>query len=173
MNYFKYRQKIPADFDDDSRVWIYQSNRQFNSKEALELSDALHRFIPQWKAHGMNVKGFGELFFDRWIMLMADEKQTGVSGCSTDSMFRLIKDIEQRFHAHLLDRQSLAFIINESVTVIPLDQLKQNLENGRLKQESLYFNNTVQTKKEFQDQWLIPLKESWIARKFAVSLGTS
>ncbi len=164
---------MPADFDDSSRVWIYQSNREFNSKEALELRELLHRFIPQWKAHGANVKGFGELFFDRWVVLMADEKQTGVSGCSTDSSVRLIKDIEQRFQVQLFDRQSLAFIINEKITMIPLDQLKQALIDGRVNKESLYFDNTVQTKKEFRDLWLIPLKESWIARKFAVSMGTS
>jgi hypothetical protein len=55
-------------------------------------------------------KRAGYLFFGQFIILMADEKATGVSGCSTDSSVRLIKDIEQRFGVNMFDRTTLAFV---------------------------------------------------------------
>jgi len=37
------------------------------------------------------VKGAAYLFFGQFIILMADERVSGISGCSTDSSVRLIK----------------------------------------------------------------------------------
>ena len=101
MNW-NYQEILPASFASDSRVWIYQSNRLFNLGEALQIEDLLKNFIDNWQSHGTPVKGYGNLFFGQFIILMADENATGVSGCSTDSSVRLIKQIEQLFGIILL-----------------------------------------------------------------------
>src|SRR5579871_2394149 len=110
-----YKELLPADFANDSRVWIYQSNRLFTMSEALQIEELLETFATNWKSHGTPVKGYGNLFFGQFIVLMADETATGVSGCSTDSSVRLIKQIETVFHIHLFDRLSLAFIVKEKI----------------------------------------------------------
>ena len=92
-----YQYLLDGTFHPESRVWIYQCNRLFSLSEALEIEDLLKNFTGQWKSHGTPVKGAGYLFFGQFIILMADERATGVSGCSTDSSVRLIKDIEQQF----------------------------------------------------------------------------
>src|SRR6187402_3280234 len=106
----EYKTLLPQDFHPQSRVWIYQSNRIFGMMEALELEKMLEEFITGWQAHGEKVKGFATLFFGQFIILMADETATHVSGCSTDSSVRLIKAIEQKFNVNLFDRQLLAFV---------------------------------------------------------------
>ena len=35
---------LPEDFNDSSRVWIYQSSRKFFISEALEMETMLHDF---------------------------------------------------------------------------------------------------------------------------------
>src|SRR5262245_59370565 len=100
-----YRELIPADFAQDSRVWVYQSSRLFALSEALHIEELLNSFTTNWQSHGDAVKGFGNLFFGQFIVLMADERATGVSGCSTDSSVRLIKQIEQLFKVNMFDRQ--------------------------------------------------------------------
>jgi len=91
-------------------------------------------------------------------VLMADESASGISGCSTDSSVRLIKQIEQQYKVNLFDRQLLAFIIKEKLQLIPLPQLNYAAENNFITTDSLYFNNTVQTKEELQNNWIIPVK---------------
>ena len=159
---------IPADFADSSRVWIYQSSRLFLISEALELEDILKEFTVNWKSHGDEVKGYANLFFGQFIVLMADESATGVSGCSTDSSVRLIKTIEERFNVQLFDRQSLAFIIKERVQLLPLSQLNYAIENNFIDGDTLYFNNTVLNKKELFEKWIIPVKDSWLAKKLKI-----
>jgi hypothetical protein len=159
---------LPADFAGSSRVWIYQSPRLFLLSEALAIEEMLESFVRDWNSHGVAVKGYGNLFYGQFIVLMADETATGVSGCSTDGSVRLIKAIEQRFGVNLFDRLMLAFRIKEKVQMVPLSQLPYALGNGFIDEESLYFNNTVLTKEELETKWLIPLKDSWLAGRFLV-----
>ncbi|MBS4064874.1 MAG: hypothetical protein KGZ74_09955, partial [Chitinophagaceae bacterium] len=116
-------------------------------------------------SHGTPVKGFGTLFFGQFVILMADEQATGVSGCSTDSSVRLIKEIEQLYKVSMFDRQNLAFIIKEKVQLLPLNQVQYGLDNGFITSDTIYINNLVQTKDELENKWFIPLKDSWLAKK--------
>jgi hypothetical protein len=159
---------LPEDFTGNSRVWIYQSPRLFTPSEALTIEEMLETFAREWKSHGTPVKGYGNLFYGQFIVLMADETATGVSGCSTDGSVRLVKEIEQRFGVNLFDRLMLAFHVKDKVQMMPLSQLPHALENGLVNEETLYFNNTVQTKEELEAKWLIPLKNSWLAGRFLV-----
>ncbi len=164
----EYRSLLNPDFADDSRVWVYQSSRLFGMGEALQIEELLSEFAEQWKSHGTPVKGAAYLFFGQFIILMADESATGVSGCSTDSSVRLIKDLEQKFRVLLFDRTSLAFVINDKIQLLPLSQLKYSYEHGFIKPETLYFNNLVLTKKELEENWIVPVQDSWLKNKLPV-----
>jgi hypothetical protein len=161
----EYEHLIPEDFHPSSRVWIYQSSRLFSIGEALEIEDMLNDFVEQWHTHGAKVKGYANLLFGQFIVILADESAAGVSGCSTDSSVRLIKNIEQQFKVDMFNRQNLAFVVKDKVQLLPLQQLKYAVENNFIEADTLYFNNLVQTKDELINKWLIPVKESWVAKK--------
>lgn len=162
-----YQQHLPEDFHSSSRVWIYQSSRIFLISEALEIETMLQEFTDSWNSHGTPVKGYANLFFGRFLILMADETATGVSGCSTDSSVHLVKEIEQRFKVDMFNRQSLAFIVKDKLEVIPLSQLRYAFDNGFITTESLYFNNTVLSKEQLLNNWIIPVKDSWLIKQLA------
>jgi len=156
---------IPADYNDNSRVWIYQCNRLFFISEALEIEEMLENFTKGWLTHGAKVKGYANLLFGQFIVIMADESQAGVSGCSTDSSVRLIKEMEQRFNVTMFDRMNLAFLIKNKVQVIPMAQLAHALTHDFVNADTLYFNNTVLNKQALLNNWLIPVKDSWLASR--------
>ena len=161
-----YKELLPADFAGDSRVWIYQSPRLFMISEALQIEEMLENFVREWHTHGAPVKGHANLLYGQFIVVMADESASGVSGCSTDSMVRVIKEIEKKFNTPLFDRLNLAFFIRDKVQVVPMAQLPYALENGFVDENTLYFNNTVLTKAELEAKWIIPVKNSWLATKY-------
>ncbi|MEP6948602.1 MAG: hypothetical protein ABI863_04985 [Ginsengibacter sp.] len=156
---------IPRHFNEDSRVWVYQSNRTFTIKETIQIEELLRDFAKEWKSHGVPVQAYANLFFGQFIILMADETATGVSGCSTDSSVRLIKNIEQDFQVELFDRLMLAFIIQERIQLLPISKISSYLENGLIGTDTLYFNNTILTKEELLNNWIIPVKESWLSAR--------
>jgi hypothetical protein len=161
----QFREQIPVGFNDSSKVWVYQSSRLFFISEALQIEEMLEQFVDGWKSHGADVKGYANVFFGQFIVLMADESATGISGCSTDSSVRIIKEIEQKMNVQLFERQTLAFIVKGKVQLLPLSQLSYAVKNDFINGDTLYFNNTVLTKKELLQNWIIPLKESWLAKR--------
>ena len=172
MNLY-FQSLIPANFNNQSKVWIYQSNRPFAINEATLINEMLQEFTANWKSHGTPVKAFAKLFFNQFIVLMADETATHVGGCSTDSSVKLIKQIEQDFKLDFFNRQTLAFIIKDKVQVLPMQQLNYALENEFINAETLYFNNTITTKKELENNWIIPIKNSWLANRYNLIQQTS
>lgn len=164
-----YKYLLDGKFHSDSKVWIYQASRIFSLGEALEIEDLLKVFVENWKSHGTPVKGAAYLLFGQFIILMADETATGVSGCSTDSSVRLIKDMEQQFKVNMFDRTTLAFVVKDKIQLLPLSQLSYASSNGFITGDTLYFNNLVQTKEELESKWIIPVKDSWLARKISFS----
>jgi hypothetical protein len=153
---------LPENFDDSSRVWIYQSSRLFTMSESLQIEDLLKHFVSSWNSHGDPVKGYANLFFGQFIVLIADETGTGVSGCSTDSSVRLVKDIERMFQVNLFDRLMLAFLVKEKVQMVPFPQLPYALENDFIDASTIYFNNTVLNLQQLKNNWLVPVKSSWL-----------
>ncbi len=162
----QFQHHIPDHFNMDSRVWIYQSNRAFTIEETINIEGMLSNFTANWQSHSAQVKGFGNVFFGHFIILMADETASGVSGCSTDSSVRLIKNIEQDYGVEMFNRQNLAFIIHERIQLIPLADIGIALETNMINENTLYFNNTVLHKKDLIEKWIIPVKESWLNQKF-------
>lgn len=160
-----YQHLIPEDFSNTSRVWIYQSSRVFTLSEALTIEKILEDFTADWKSHGTPVRGFGTLFFGQFIILMADEKVTGVSGCSTDSSVRLIKALEDEYKVSMFDRMNLAFHINEKVQLLPFSQLNYAIDKGFIDKDTLFFDNTVLTKAELLHRWITPVSASWLGKR--------
>ena len=157
-----YRELLPAGFAPTARVWVYQSNRLLSMGETLQVDEILQHFVSQWQSHGAKVNGFATVFFGQFIILMADDS---VSGCSTDSSVRVIKLIEETFKVSLFDRQLLAFVVKDKLQLVPMAQLKHAVTHGMIAGDDLFFNNVVTTKAELENNWIIPLNQSWLASR--------
>ena len=164
---FNLTDKLPKDFNPNSRVWIYQSERNFTPVEIISIQAALVNFIDTWTAHGAPVKGFASILFNRFIVIIADESQTMVSGCSTDSSVKAIKNIEAKHQTSLFNRQALAFEIATEIRTIPLPDVQTAYSENEINEDTTYFNNTVQTLADFEKNWIIPIKSSWLMGKLA------
>jgi len=169
---FSIQSHLPQHFADSSRVWVYQSSRLFSIDEAFQIEKILSDFVANWASHGAKVKGYANLFFGRFVVFMADETATGVSGCSTDGSVKVVKHISSTFNVDLFDRLMLAFIVKEKVEQLPLSQLAYAFQNNFITADTLYFNNVVLTKKQLESQWIIPVKESWLAGKLDAQINT-
>lgn len=154
---------IPAEFSDNSRVWIYQSSRPFIDKEEIEINEQLHQFYTQWQSHGDPVKGWAKLLFHQFIVMIADESDIQVSGCSTDSSVRIIKSIERQYSVDMFDRMTLTFLVNDKAQMLPFGQVQYAIDKGYINKDTPFFNNVASSKKELLEGWLVPLHQSWLA----------
>ena len=165
----EYKSLLDESFSPTSRVWIYQSNRLFTLSEALEIEALLKQFAAEWKSHGAPVKATGYLFFGQFIVLMADEEATDVSGCSTDGSVRFMKNIGERYNVDMFDRQMLAFFVKDKIQLLPLSQVQYALDNNFITPDTLYFNNIVTNLEQLKEHWIIPINESWLKNRININ----
>jgi hypothetical protein len=162
---------IPSDFPDNARVWIYQSSRAFIEKEANEVNEQLHQFYAHWLSHGEPVKGWAQLLFRQFVVIIADETDVTVSGCSTDSSVRIIKSLERQYSVNFFDRLMLTFLVKGNAEMLPLNQVQYAIDKGYINGDTPLFNNTLTSKKELMENWLVPLKDSWLARQVTLPVS--
>ncbi|HUM50518.1 MAG TPA: hypothetical protein PK431_01845 [Chitinophagales bacterium] len=151
-----------------TKVWVYQANRSFTQDEVWEISDIIENFVDRWQSHSRDVKGYGSLYYRRFLILMADEDACDVSGCSIDSSVKLVKELEQAYDLDFFDRMKVCYkITNDLIGSFPFNKLNEMIESGKINDETIVFNNLVTTKQELENNWAIPLKDSAFA-KFAL-----
>jgi hypothetical protein len=145
-----------------SKVWIYQSSRKFTEREAEAINQKIKEFVTQWTSHKAGVIGDGLLLYNYFIVLMADESQVGVSGCSIDSSAHFVKGLGTEYRANFFDRWNLAYIKDGEVTGIHRDEFEKLLNTGEINDETIVFNNLLHTKADFETKWQVPYRESWL-----------
>jgi len=110
----------------------------------------------------------GEVIHHQFIVLSVDEQVAGASGCSIDKSVALMKEIEQQFNINLFDRFRIAYKLNHEIKSCSREDFEKMIEIGEVKEDTLVFNNLIQTRKELENNWEIPLKKSWHARVFNI-----
>jgi len=149
---------------DLSRLWVYQSNRKFAPQERAVAEGALMHLCQSWTAHGNPLSTSYKIEFHHFILLAVDERTAGASGCSIDGSVRLLKELQQAIGVDLFDRSKIAFLENETIVLHPLAGLNKLFDAGKLNGDSIAFNNTITTKAEWEQQWHLPVKTSWLSR---------
>lgn len=145
----------------DSKIWIFQSSRYFTEEETAEIEETIHDFMHEWNAHGAALTSAYSILYRRFIVLAVDENEAVASGCSIDSMTRIIKSIEEKFKFGLLNRMLVSYKLNEEITTISLPEFKQKLRNNEIPEEATVFHNGITSMNEFNLHWELPLRESW------------
>ena len=151
---------------DSSRIWIYQSNREFSGEEVNVIILNAKNFIDNWTRHGDDLKGSFTIVYNRFVVIAVDENFANVSGCSIDASVRFIKQLQSELNVDLLNKLNIAFKTNDDVNSVSLNDFRSFIANDKITQDTIVFNNLVDTKADFESKWEVPAKESWHQRLF-------
>jgi hypothetical protein len=149
---------------DHSRIWIYQANRKLTAADQKLLSAGLTQMCEQWTAHGTPLDTSFNILNDQFIVLAVDETANGASGCSIDGSVRTLKNLQQPLGLDLFDRTLAAFELNGQIVIHRLSDIRNLFEKKALSADTIAFNNAVTTKGEWQTNWRVRVKDSWMAR---------
>ncbi|RKR80025.1 hypothetical protein BDD43_0114 [Mucilaginibacter gracilis] len=154
-------------FSENSRIWIYQSNRELNPAELALTERILNEFTVDWTAHNNLLKAKAEVRYNRFIILTVDESQTGASGCSIDKSVALMKKLEQEFNINLFDRFNTAYrTANGNITTATRAEFEELIKQGIINTDTTVFNNLVNKLGDLATKWEVPYKNSWHKQVF-------
>lgn len=150
----------------ESRIWIYQSSRKFSDEEVADIEKNLMQFIENWSAHGTSLEASFTIKYNRFIIIAVNQEFHPATGCSIDSSVGFIQNLEQKYGVDLLDKINVAFKQGEFITYKTLLEFKKLAKDKSVSENTIVFNNLVNTIEELNEGWEIPASESWHSRFF-------
>ncbi len=145
----------------NSRVWMYQSDRVFTTQEIDYISNKAKDFIEQWTRHGDNLKGSFTIKYNQFLVLAVDENFNNVSGCSIDASVRFVQQLENELNIDLMDKMNVSFKDGGSINVVKLIDFQKFAKEQKITKETIVFNNMIQTKAAIESEWEVPASKSW------------
>lgn len=150
--------------DDNARVWVYHASSPIPEEHIEDVKGYIHQFVGSWVSHNRALKAYGNIFHNRLLCLFVDETQAGASGCSIDSSVHFLKKLGEHYNLDFFNRMLFSYVKEDEVFTVDRTKLKALYQSGEITDETLFFDTLVKTKKQFIDQWLVPLGESWHKR---------
>ena len=151
---------------ENSRIWIYQSDRVLNPEEEQGIQQKLDDFTSQWLAHGHQLAAYGEIRHRQFLILSVDEQVAGATGCSIDKSVYLMKEIEKEFGIGLFDRFRIAYRDGDQIFNCSKSEFEDLLSKGELNSDTIVFNNMISSRKELDRGWEVAIKDSWHGQVF-------
>ena len=151
---------------EDSRIWIYQSSRKFSDEEVSDIENDLVEFLNNWSAHGASLESSFQIKYNRFIIIAVNQEVQAATGCSIDASVVFIQNLEQKYGIDLLDKMNVAFKQGEFITYKTLLDFKKLAKDKSVSENTIVFNNLVNTIEEWKENWEVPASESWHSRFF-------
>jgi len=152
---------------DSSRIWIYQSNRKLSDSEVLAIEPKIKMFLKSWTAHGKQLEASYQIKYNRFIVLGLNQENASASGCSIDASVNFIQTIEKEYTLDLLDKMNVTYYNGEFIAHKSLVDFKKMAKAKSISKNTIVFNNLVNTKLDYLENWEVPAKDSWHARFLA------
>ncbi|OYU80068.1 MAG: ABC transporter ATPase [Flavobacterium sp. BFFFF1] len=151
---------------EESKIWIYQSNRKFTDEEFQRIELLLNDFLAQWTAHGHDLQASFELKYNRFIIIAVDTSVQAATGCSIDASVQFIQSLELEFGVDLLDKMNVTYKLGQHIAHKSLVDFKKMAKEKAVSGNTIVFNNLVNNIAEYKNSWEIPADESWHSRFF-------
>lgn len=148
-------------YPDNAKVWIYQSSKHFDKDELDYLNVQLDDFTSEWESHGNMLKATYEIMHDLFVVIFVDEEGDRMCGTAQDNSLKLMKRLGEELEVDFLNRMIQSYKKGDKVEVVKMQDFEQLLANNEIDENTTVFNNMVTTKADFDDNWEVPMKDSW------------
>ncbi|HRG69362.1 MAG: hypothetical protein JNL65_07075 [Saprospiraceae bacterium] len=156
-------------FPDHSRIWIYASDREIEDSLVWEINTKIYQFSQEWISHQKALRSTGGLLHAYFLVLVVDQQINQPGGCSIDTSVRFIQELGTNYNLNFFNRDLFYYLSDGKVKTINRIETQLNTLPKEINEETLFFDNLVSDKLNFQKNWLKPLKESWHSKFIKVN----
>ena len=126
---------------DQSRIWIYAAEHKLTNDQENHILNHISNHLQNWEAHKAPLTAGVTILENRFIVVALDDSQYGASGCSIDTLQKLIQNLEKELSISLLNRLNVFCKIEDEILCIPSFKLE-----GIAKANTLFYDLTIQKK---------------------------
>lgn len=148
-------------YPDNAKVWIYQSSKHFDKDEIDYLNVKLDDFTSEWESHGSLLKATFEIVHDLFVVIFVDEDGDRMCGTAQDNSIKLMKTLGEELEVDFLNRMIQSYKVGEKAEVVKMQDFEQLIADKTIDENTIVFNNMITTKSDFDNNWEVPMKDSW------------
>jgi hypothetical protein len=148
-------------YPDNAKVWVYQSSKHLDEDDVAYLQVQLDDFVSSWESHGSLLKATFEIVHNLFIVIFVDEQGDRMCGTAQDNSIKLMKQLGAELEVDFLDRMVQSYQKAGKVEVVKMNDFTTLLANNEIDENTIVYNNMVTSKIDFDNNWEVPLKDSW------------
>jgi hypothetical protein len=152
------------DLPEESKVWIYPSNRKFYPNEIEEVEAKLKGFVENWKQKDDNFKASYRFLYNRFLIIVADDENVTLTNTDIDLSVSFILELQKMYNVELLDRMNICFKQGDYIQYKELKDFKKLLKNRAVTGKTIIFDNLITSKTDLENHWEVPIEDSWYNR---------
>ena len=142
---------------DQSRIWIYAAEHKLTNDQEKHILKSISDHLQNWEAHKVPLTAGITILENHFIVVALDDSEYGASGCSIDTLQKLIQNLEKELSISLLNRLNVFCKIDDNIKCISTTKLAEHANK-----ETLFYDFTIQKKSELSN-WLKPIEDGWCA----------
>ena len=142
---------------EESRIWIYAAEQKLTNEQENCILQSISDHIKNWEAHKVPLTAGVDILENHFIVVALDESKNLASGCSIDTLQKLIQHLEKDLSISLLNRLNIFCKIEDEILCVPSFKLE-----SIAKSNTLFYDLTIQKKSELHS-YLKPISEGWCA----------
>lgn len=148
---------------DESRVWVFGSDRALDDHDAGRLLVEVDRFLAQWKAHGAPLTCARDWRDDSLLTVGVDTTQENASGCSIDGLFRTLQGLERALGVRLIGGGRVFYRDRSGrVHSVARDRLPELAASGSIDEDTPVIDTGLTTAREWRARLEAPARETWV-----------
>jgi hypothetical protein len=154
---------------DESRVWVFGSDRALDESEAQRLLADVDRFLGQWKAHGAPLACARDWRDSTLLTIGVDTTQENASGCSIDGLFRTLQGLERSLGTRLVGGGRVFYRDGSGrVHCVGRDRLSELAGSGAIGEDTPVFDTGLTTAGEWRERFEAPARATWVGELLRV-----
>ncbi len=143
-----------------SRIWIFQADRTLSVAEGESILSTCKNYVQEWNAHGNQLISDVDFIHHLFLVFAVDESETGASGCSIDSMTRIVKSFAEKFNVSFFDRSLIALKLENEINLLSPAEFRRQFKENNITEDTIVFDNMITSLSELS-MWEKKIKDSW------------
>lgn len=143
---------------EQANVFLYPSSRKFYANELDELETKIKNFLSDWTEFSVTYK----IKYNRFLLFFITE-DAKITTELLDKLAQFIMQLEQEYKLTLLDKVNVCFKQGEYVQYQEMKRFRELIKSKSVSKKTIVFNNFIQTKYEYENDWEVNITESWLS----------
>lgn len=164
MSVKKLKFKNPERITGDSKIYVYQSKRDFEPEEAESIEHELDRFVAGWNRKPNVDFADYSLFENHFIIIAVVRNRNSDIDCSLDTPANnVIRKLDKTLDLGLVRPMQISYRTDGKIHTVSLSAFRQLLSESEVGEDVTVFHTGVYSLDEFDRSWELPLNRSWVS----------